>query len=128
MLPGGDGFYYFSTFLLVNDGELGRFEIKFNGETVCYAHAEQRGTTTDEINTSCSAIVYGTEGKKLNVSYFLGAMIYKNIILSIELLLQVTRLRLCMYWVMTQHQFTLAITLDLTDSESEPILKYKRDN
>ena len=62
---GGDGYYYFSTYLLVQDGEVGRFDIRFNGEMVCYAHATQTGTTTDEITTSCSAVVYGTEGKKL---------------------------------------------------------------
>ena len=66
--PGGEGFYYLSTYLLVQDGEYGHFDIEFNGEKVCTAYAEQRGTTTDEITTSCSAIVYGTEGKKLNVS------------------------------------------------------------
>ena len=32
MPPGGDGFYYLCTFLLVNDGELGRFDIRLNVE------------------------------------------------------------------------------------------------
>ena len=63
MPPGGDGFYYFSTYLLVHDGERGSFEMQFNGEVVCMAHSEQTDTTTDETNTSCGAIVYGTEGK-----------------------------------------------------------------
>ena len=66
MPPGGEGFYYFSTYLLVQDAEYGRFAIQFNGVSICYAHAQQTGTTTDEINTSCSAVLYGTEGKKFN--------------------------------------------------------------
>ena len=75
MPPGGDGFYYLCTFLLVHDGELGRFEIQFNEQAVCTARAEQIGTTTDEINTSCSAIVYGTEGKKFNFSFWFNILI-----------------------------------------------------
>ena len=74
---GGDGYYYLTTYLLVQDGELARFDIRFNGEMMCYAHAEQIGTTTDEITTSCSAIVYGTEGKMSNFFYFLCAMVNK---------------------------------------------------
>ena len=64
MPPGGDGFYYFSTYLLIHDGERGSFEVQFNGEVVCMAHSEQTDTTTDETNTSCGAIVYGTEGNE----------------------------------------------------------------
>ena len=70
MPPGGEGFYYLSTYLLIQDGELGAFDIRFNEELVCTAHAEQIGTTTDEITISCSAIVLGTEGKMSNFSYF----------------------------------------------------------
>ena len=70
MPPGGDGFYYFSTYLLVESGEMGRFDIEFNGEIVCTAYAEQRDMPSDDIGTSCSAIVYANEGKKLNVSYY----------------------------------------------------------
>ena len=61
MPPCGDGFYYFSTYLVVEDGEFGRFDIQFNGESVCSAQATQTGTTTDEITTSCSAIVDAME-------------------------------------------------------------------
>ena len=61
--PGADGFYYLSTYLLVEDGEFAEFGIRFNGEILCLAFAQQIGTTTDEITTSCSAIIYGTEGK-----------------------------------------------------------------
>ena len=63
MPPGGDGFYYFSTYLLVVSGEYGRFEIELNGDTVCLAYAEQRELTNDDIGTSCSGIAYANEGK-----------------------------------------------------------------
>ncbi len=39
--PGGDGLYYFSTFLLVQDGELGRCSIKVNGATLCVAYGDE---------------------------------------------------------------------------------------
>ena len=78
MPPGGEGFYYLTTYLLVQDGELGYFDIEFNGEMICEAYAEQIGTTTDEITTSCSGIVYGTEGKKLNFSLFLQLLNFSN--------------------------------------------------
>ena len=65
MPPGGDGFYYFSTYFLVQSGEFGNFHVEFNGETLCTAYAEQREMTNDDIGTSCSAIVYLNEGTKL---------------------------------------------------------------
>ena len=61
--PGGDGFYYFSVYLLVQDAETGSFEIQLNGEVVCMAHSQQTDSTTDETNTSCGAVAFGTEGK-----------------------------------------------------------------
>ena len=64
MPPGGDGFYYLSTFLLHQADEYAVFDIEFNGERVCTAFAEQRETTNDEITASCSAIVDANEGKK----------------------------------------------------------------
>ena len=60
--PGGAGFYYLSTFLLVHDEETAYFDIEFNGEVVCGAFAQQISTITDEITTSCSAIVDANEG------------------------------------------------------------------
>ena len=81
MPPGGDGFYYFSTYLLVQSGELGRFDIEFNGEMICEAYAEQREMTNDDIGTSCSAIASANEGKKLNFSFFF------NIIMSVFFLM-----------------------------------------
>ena len=65
MSPGGDGFYYFSAYLLVQDGEYGRFDIEFKGEMICEAYAENLDTTDDATTTSCSAVVYAAEGKTL---------------------------------------------------------------
>ena len=61
---GGDGFYYFSMYFLINDGEGGLFDMELNEELFCTAYAEQIGTTVDEITTSCSAIAHVSEGKK----------------------------------------------------------------
>ena len=71
MPPGGDGFYYFSTYFLVQSGEIGNFHVEFNRETVCTAYAEQEEMITDDIGTSCSGIAYANEGKKLNFSFCL---------------------------------------------------------
>ena len=35
--PGGEGYYYFSTYLFVVLGEWGRFGIQINGELLCTA-------------------------------------------------------------------------------------------
>ena len=35
--PGGDGYYYFSTYLFVIVEKLARFDIQINGETLCTA-------------------------------------------------------------------------------------------
>ena len=71
MPPGGDGFYYFSTYFLVQSDEIDNFHVEFNGETVCKAYAQQEEMITDDIGTSCSGIVYANEGKKLNFSFYL---------------------------------------------------------
>ena len=62
--PGGDGFYYFSVYLLVRADEYGNFDIRFNGEMICEAYAEQDDTIDDEATTSCNAIASLGEGKK----------------------------------------------------------------
>ena len=62
MPPGGDGFYYFSTYLLIFGDEYGLFEIFINGQLLCSAYAEQLQTSTDEGQPSCSAITYAAEG------------------------------------------------------------------
>ena len=60
--PGGDGYYYFSVFFLVNSGELAYFDIEINGEVLCTAAADQHDTAFDEGQAACSAATYATEG------------------------------------------------------------------
>ena len=62
MPPGGNGFYYFSTYLLVDDGESGTFGIELNGGIICTAYADQTDTVSNDENTSCSAAAYVVEG------------------------------------------------------------------
>ena len=62
MPPSGDGFYYFSTYLVVDDDEYGRFDMQLNEETICTAFADQTDTVNNDENTSCHAAAYVTEG------------------------------------------------------------------
>ena len=43
--PAGDGFYYFSTYLLVEIDEWAQFEIQVNGEIVCRAESIDQGVS-----------------------------------------------------------------------------------
>ena len=69
MPPGGDGFYYFATYLVVDDGESGRFDIQINEETICTAFADQSDTVNNDENTSCHGVAYVVEGTKLNLHF-----------------------------------------------------------
>ena len=62
MPSGGDGFYYFSTFLLADDGGYSTFDIRINGEMICTAQTDQQETPTNEGQAACSAATYATEG------------------------------------------------------------------
>ena len=58
--PGGDGYYYFSTYLYVVQGESGSFDIIINGEILCTAE-----TYHSEYNDGpavCGGAIYMTEG------------------------------------------------------------------
>ena len=61
--PGGDGFYYFSLFLVVINPKLAYFDLNVNEGTVCTAFTEQTDTPSNDGPTSCTAISYLTEGK-----------------------------------------------------------------
>ena len=65
MPPEGDGFYYFSTYLVVDDGESGIFDIQLNDEAICTAFADQTGSAVNDENTSCNAAAYVVEGASL---------------------------------------------------------------
>ena len=62
MPPGADGFYYFSTYLLVDNGEYARFEIRINGLRLCSAATDQRDSLNDEGQEACSAATYASSG------------------------------------------------------------------
>ena len=60
MPPGGGGFYYFSTYLLGDDGELCHFDMTINGNLLCTARTQQ--TTGYFPQSACIAAAYATEG------------------------------------------------------------------
>ena len=39
--PDADGYYYFSVYLIVQDGNLGYFNIEINGNILCTAYTDQ---------------------------------------------------------------------------------------
>ena len=56
----GDGFYYFSTYLLVESGEYGRFNIEINGETLCTGQTDEQDSLNGQV--ACSAATYAMTG------------------------------------------------------------------
>ena len=62
MPTGGDGFYYFSMFLLGDDREINRFDIEFNGDILCTIFVDQQDDITDYPQSACSASIYAAEG------------------------------------------------------------------
>ena len=56
--PVGDGVYYFSTYLLGDDGESGRFDMRLNRVVICSTYPDHYNNgATDVAPGSCSAIV-----------------------------------------------------------------------
>ena len=79
--PGGDGFYYFSVFLVVNVDEYGTFDLDLNGETLCTAYADTTDTPDDEGTAACSATTYAVAGlllssRNIYISIFIGPQFY----------------------------------------------------
>ena len=62
MPSGGDGFYYFSTYLLVASHEWARCSIDINGEVLCTVQTEQTDTPNNPGQAVCTAATYATEG------------------------------------------------------------------
>ena len=58
--PGGEGYYYFSTYILVPPGEWADFLMLLNGETHCNAVANHSGT--DNGPAVCGGACYLREG------------------------------------------------------------------
>ena len=64
MPHGGDGYYYFSTYIVVQRDELGLFDMLINGDLLCTAWGEVQDTPGDPGPATCSAVTYATEGTK----------------------------------------------------------------
>ena len=60
--PGGDGFYYFSIYLLVQYDAYCIFDIEINGEVFCTAYVEQQDTFSDTGPATCSTVANVTQG------------------------------------------------------------------
>ena len=61
---GGDGVYYFSTFLGLDQGEAGIFSMNLNGEVICSLSGDHNTSGGgDSIGASCSAIAEVVAGK-----------------------------------------------------------------
>ena len=63
--PGGDGVYYFSTYMLGDDGEYGRFDMVLNDDVICSTILDHDDSgTSDCAPGSCSAVVHVVAGNK----------------------------------------------------------------
>ena len=61
--PGGDGYYYFSTYMRVAGGEVVNFDVELDGELICSVTADiQDSSSGDREITSCSGATYAFEG------------------------------------------------------------------
>ena len=58
MPPGGDGVYYFSIYLYVDDGEHGQFDMELNDDVICTTRPDQNSNgANDYAPGSCSVVV-----------------------------------------------------------------------
>ena len=56
--PGGDGVYYFSTYLLGDAGDIARFNMELNNRVICSTRPDNfHNGADDTIPGSCSAVV-----------------------------------------------------------------------
>ena len=56
--PGGDGIYYFSTYVLVDEGEIAGFDVELNGDVICTTYPDHGNSgDLDYAPGSCSAVV-----------------------------------------------------------------------
>ena len=63
MPSGGDGYYYFSAFLILLYSENGLFDIEINGDLICTVFEDQDQSSNDFGSASCSGMAYAAEGK-----------------------------------------------------------------
>ncbi len=66
---GGNGTYYFSTFVLVRAGEMGKFEIKANGQELCRGLGDQNNSGVNDYSQAvCSGVANLQEGQLVSQS------------------------------------------------------------
>ena len=63
MPSGGDGFYYFSVYLLVGDRKYATCNMQINGDVICTAQTDQEDTPSNEGVAVCNAASFATEGR-----------------------------------------------------------------
>ena len=54
---GGDGVYYFSTFVFGDEGEYGHFDMRLNDEVICTANPDHSNGGLGFASGSCSSVV-----------------------------------------------------------------------
>ena len=62
---GGDGLYYFSTYLLVASGHYAHFNMVVNDVIVCTAYGDENSNSGADLpQATCSAVVEVSQGEK----------------------------------------------------------------
>ena len=76
--PGGDGVYYFSTYVLLQIGEYGRFDMYLNDDVICTTYPDHSDIgALDFAPGSCSAVVDVVAGNIISfILIFLGGTSY----------------------------------------------------
>ena len=64
--PGGAGHYYFSTYLLLDEGDWAIFELRINGDRICRAHGDDDDSLSEYAQAACSGLTVLKEGQKVN--------------------------------------------------------------
>ena len=59
---GADGFYFFSVYLLLENGKAASFDIRINGLRLCTAATDKTETPGDEGQAACNAAAYASAG------------------------------------------------------------------
>ena len=60
--PGGDGFYYFATYVTGDNQEIVYFDVEINGNLICTILVDAQDTSADYPQSGCSATTYAFEG------------------------------------------------------------------
>ena len=64
MPSGGDGTYYFSTYILLQPGEFGHFNMRLSDDVICSTNPDHGSNgDNDYAPASCSAVVDVVAGK-----------------------------------------------------------------